>query len=186
MEEDASGGGGASIAAEVLGIMETILLEATKSAEPTKLLHEDNHTQLDMLLDKITSPFMVRPTLFPFLVYSYSYSIRSHAISSRSVLYPPIFYNRFRSILCSVLFIFCCCYVPFSPVLSFSVLFLSIPYCSLVICCVSSLPFPSLLLSSLLISSLLIMVDHKSRSVPTVIVISPFIYWRFLLLPVAH
>ena len=144
MEEDASGGGGASIAAEVLGIMETILLEATKSAEPTKLLHEDNHTQLDMLLDKITSPFMVRPpsscsllhsTLFPFLVYSYSYSIPSHAISSRSVLYPPIFYIRFRSILCSVVFCFIHFLLLLRSVLSCPVFFCSVPVHSVLFSC---------------------------------------------------
>ena len=59
MEEDSSGGGGASIAEEVLRIMETILQEATRSSEPAKPLHEGDRTQLDMLLDKITSPFVV-------------------------------------------------------------------------------------------------------------------------------
>jgi len=57
MEQESSGGGGAAMAEEVLGIMESILQEATSS--PTQLPSEGDRTQLDMLLDKITSPFVV-------------------------------------------------------------------------------------------------------------------------------
>ena len=60
MEQDASGGGGAAIAEEVLQIMETILQEATRSPESSKPVTEGDQSQLDMLLDKIQTPFVVR------------------------------------------------------------------------------------------------------------------------------
>ena len=59
MEQDASGSGGAVIAEEVLQIMETVLQEATNS----KPLTEGEKSQLDMLLDKIPTPFVVKQTL---------------------------------------------------------------------------------------------------------------------------
>ena len=60
MEQDASGGGGAAIAEEVLQIMETVLQEATSSPESSKPVTEGDQSQLDMLLDKIPTPFVVR------------------------------------------------------------------------------------------------------------------------------
>jgi hypothetical protein len=59
MEQESSGGGGAAMAEEVLGIMESILQEATSSPQPTQPPSEGDRSQLDMLLDKITSPFVV-------------------------------------------------------------------------------------------------------------------------------
>ena len=61
MEQDSSGGGGAEIAEKVLTIMETILQEAsTMKEQPTVPSSKGDQTELDMLLDRITSPFVVR------------------------------------------------------------------------------------------------------------------------------
>ena len=67
MEQDASGGGGAAIAEEVLQIMETILQEATRSPESSKPVTEGDQSQLDMLLDKIQTPFVVREIAKPII-----------------------------------------------------------------------------------------------------------------------
>ncbi|XP_031553032.1 E3 ubiquitin-protein ligase UBR4-like isoform X2 [Actinia tenebrosa] len=77
MEQESSGGGGAAMAEEVLGIMESILQQATSSPQPTQPPSEGDRTQLDMLLDKITSPFVRASTkvlqammrIIPFLTF---------------------------------------------------------------------------------------------------------------------
>ncbi|EDO43429.1 predicted protein [Nematostella vectensis] len=77
MEQESSGVGGAIIAEEVLRIMETILQEATSSAEPTRTQTQQDSSQLDTLLDRITSPFVRSNTnvlqammrIIPFLTF---------------------------------------------------------------------------------------------------------------------
>lgn len=77
MEQESSGGGGAAMAEEVLGIMESILQEATSSPQATQPPSEGDRSQLDMLLDKITSPFVRASTkvlqammrIIPFLTF---------------------------------------------------------------------------------------------------------------------
>ena len=56
---EADSGGGASIAEDVLGIMETVLQEATSTPTPAIPIQQGDGSQLDMLLDRITSPYVV-------------------------------------------------------------------------------------------------------------------------------
>ena len=57
---EADSGGGASIAEDVLGIMETVLQEATSTPTPAIPIQQGDGSQLDMLLDRITSPYVVQ------------------------------------------------------------------------------------------------------------------------------
>ena len=57
---EADSGGGASIAEDVLGIMETVLQEATSTPTPDIPIQQGDGSQLDMLLNRITSPYVVR------------------------------------------------------------------------------------------------------------------------------
>ena len=43
----------------MLGIMETVLQEATSTPSPAVPLQQGDGSQLDMLLDRITSPYVV-------------------------------------------------------------------------------------------------------------------------------
>ncbi|XP_074621519.1 E3 ubiquitin-protein ligase UBR4-like isoform X3 [Acropora palmata] len=58
LQLEADSGGGASIAEDVLGIMETVLQEATSTPSPAVPLQQGDGSQLDMLLDRITSPYV--------------------------------------------------------------------------------------------------------------------------------
>ena len=64
MQLEADSGGGASIAEDVLGIMETVLQEATSTPSPAVPLQQGDGSQLDMLLDRITSPYVVVILMF--------------------------------------------------------------------------------------------------------------------------
>ena len=61
---EADSGGGASIAEDVLGIMETVLQEATSTPTPDIPIQQGDGSQLDMLLNRITSPYVVRYCLY--------------------------------------------------------------------------------------------------------------------------
>ncbi|XP_068695175.1 E3 ubiquitin-protein ligase UBR4-like isoform X2 [Montipora foliosa] len=58
LQLEADSGGGASIAEDVLGIMETVLQEATSTPSPAMPVQQGDGSQLDMLLDRITSPYV--------------------------------------------------------------------------------------------------------------------------------
>ena len=61
---EADSGGGASVAEDVLGIMETVLQEATSTPTPEIPIQQGDGSQLDMLLDRITSPYVVQQSQF--------------------------------------------------------------------------------------------------------------------------
>ena len=48
------------MAEDVLGIMETVLQEATSTPTPEIPIQQGDGSQLDMLLDRITSPYVVQ------------------------------------------------------------------------------------------------------------------------------